>query len=336
MIIERLACLVVFGIAELCIILWGPKHYLLSLRRARSYGRFPFHAFPRSLNEKYHWRKVFDRNPEFVALSDKLALRDWMKGAGVDVAMTPVLWAGASPHALPREMLSGDVMIKPNHASGVCFPMWEKAHADDEPSRATLIAKLNSVLKSDYSRMYGEWGYKNIPPRVFAEKRIGRDGTAINDLKFYMFGRRIERIVHLQDRPDGRYGQVFEPDGLGGFTCLDRFPSVCIGKAEVSFDKVLGPAAILARNLGDPFDHMRVDLLEADGAMWLTEMTIYNQGGHLPNGGEDPDSQISKAWDIRRSWAIRTRSGGLAKRLYLGLLKRALDRADTTRGLPPA
>lgn len=330
-ILEPAVAALVFGIVEMCFIVGHYRLYRESLRRARRFGRFPFHAFPRSANEKFLWRKVFDRDPSFVRLSDKLALRGWLEETGLDLFMARVLWAGFSPHALPEAVLSGDIMIKANHDSGTHFPMWA-----NPPSRDVLVASLERALAEDYSRRRGEWGYTLVVPRVFAEERIGREGMPINDLKFYTFGRRIERIVHIQDRETGRYGQVFEPDGKSGFHRLERAPAVCDGKLVEPLDGVFERAVDLARLLGGPFDQMRVDLLEADGDLFLTEMTIYNQSGHIADGGAYPGSQISRAWDIRRSWAIRTRPGGPATRLYLWFLKRALDRAAASRDLPPA
>ena len=278
-----------------------PKTYWRALRRARAAGVYPFHACPRSMDEKFLWRKIFDRDPCFSRISDKLALRGWLQDSGLDLSMAPVLWAGFSPHALPDEFLTGDVVIKANHDCGTCFMMWR-----DALPRDILTTKLECALARDYSQYAGEWGYKNIVPRVFAEKRIGRDGVAVNDLKFYTFGRRIERIVHIQDQQGGRFGQVFVPDGEGGFDRLNRAPTVCDGMIDVPLEGVFDRALSLACELGAPFDHMRVDLLEADGELFMTEMTVYNQSGYLTEGGADRNSNVSLAWDIRRSWALRT------------------------------
>lgn len=330
--IEPVVAAVVFAFVEVGIIVSHPRLYVRSVRRARSFGRYPFHAFPRSANEKFLWRKIFDRDPLFVRLSDKLELRNFLQETGLDLSMTPVLWAGFSPHAVPQNLMTGDVMIKANHDSGSCFAMWR-----DDLSRDVVVPKLERALERDFSRLSGEWGYKLVAPRVFAEKRIGRSGGYVNDLKFYTFGRHIERIVHIQDRPNGRFGQVFEPDGQGGFHRLERYPSVCDGKVDAPLGHVLTRAISLARDLGAPFDHMRVDLLEAEGQLWMSEMTIYNQGGKITRGGDDPNNPVSRAWDLRRSMAIRRCSGSLGRRIYLALLKRALDRAhDKLPDLSPA
>ncbi|MEL6688759.1 MAG: ATP-grasp fold amidoligase family protein [Pseudomonadota bacterium] len=330
-ILERLLAAIVFAIVELWIIVTHPGTYLQSWRRAREYGRLPFHAFPRSMDEKLTWRKIFDHDPTFTRLSDKLALRDWLQETGVDVKMAPVLWAGFSPRAMPAEFQKGDVIIKANHDSGSTWAMW-----DNPPERDVLIAEMEQALSVDFSRRHGEWGYKGVAPRVFAEARLGKDGVPLRDLKFYTFGRRIERILHSEFREDGRYGQVLVPDGTGGFSRLGRVPWGFDHEMDVPVDDVLPRAVDFARTLAEPFDHMRVDFIEANGELFLAEMTVYTLGGFLPNGGEDPESNVSKAWDITRSWVIRTRSGGPLKRFYLGLLKRAVDRAGVSKNLPPA
>ena len=331
MVVERFLAPIVFAFVEVWILLAHPRTDLQSWKRARGYGRFPFHAFPRSMDEKLTWRKVFDRNPAFTRLSDKLALRDWVCEAGLDIQMAPVLWAGFSPRAIPDELLRGDVMIKTNHDSGSVWPMWH-----NPPDRARLIAEIDRALSVDYSRGQGEWGYKHVTPRVFVEGRVGRAGDAVRDLKFYCCGRRVERILHSEFRADGRHGQVFVPNGAGGFTRQDRVPYGFDHKIDVPIDEVLPRLLELARTLAEPFDQMRVDFIEAGGELYLAEMTVYTLGGYLPNGGEDPKSDISRAWDINRSWIMRTRDGGPLKRLYLGLLKRAVDRAAVSEGLPPA
>ncbi|MEM1234318.1 MAG: ATP-grasp fold amidoligase family protein [Pseudomonadota bacterium] len=329
--LERVFAACVFLAVEIGIVLTAPGYYWQSVQRARSFGRIPFHAYPRSADEKFLWRKLFDHDPRFTLISDKLALRDWIAETGLELRMPRLCWAGLSPRSIPEELWFGDYVVKANHDSGSAIALW-----DDPPARETAIAQLEAALERDYSRAFAEWGYKLIAPRVFVEERVGQAGSPVGDIKFYTFGRRIERIVHIEDRPGGRFGQVFEPDGAGGFYRLERAPAVCDGTLETPLDDVLGRAVEMARALGERFDHMRVDFLEAGGTLYLSEMTVYNQTGYITDGGAFPHMQVSRAWDIRRSFALRTRHGGPFTRLYLGVLKRALDRAGASDGLPPA
>ena len=151
--IERMVAAFVFALVEIGIFVSHPRTYWKSVRRALSFGRYPFHAFPRSAGEKFLWRKVFDHDPTFVRMSDKLEVRNFLQEAGLNLSMTPVLWAGFSPHGLPQNLLTGDVMIKANHDSGTHFAMWH----NELPLNA-VMAQLQVALRRDYSRKFGEWG----------------------------------------------------------------------------------------------------------------------------------------------------------------------------------
>lgn len=324
-----LECLV-FGIAELWIILQGPRFYKQSVKRAVGFGRWPFHAFPRSADEKFLWRKCFDRDPVFTRLSDKLELRRWLAETGAELSMAPVLWSGQRPQDIPQALLTSDVIVKTNHNSG--------GNLSPDPTnldRALIDDKLDRWLSGDYSRICGEWGYKNVPRQVFVEQRIGPKDVPIDDWKFYTFGSHIQRIVHIQNHADRRLGEVFAPTADGEFVRLDRPPRVCTGllggDRPASFDR----AVALARQLGAGFDQMRVDLMEAEGKLWMGEMTIYNQTGYITDGGAFPDTPESQNWDLRRSWFLRTRPGGPFARFYARVLHKALDRAARLRNRPP-
>lgn len=150
-ILEGTVAAIVFAIAELWIIASHPQTYRQTWQRAREQGRFPFLAFPKTVNEKFTWRKLFDHSPIFTRISDKLELRRWLEETGLDLKMTPVLWASFSPRSLPAEFMQGDFMIKANHDSGSAWPMWK-----DPPDNEALVADLEQALARDYSRMSAE------------------------------------------------------------------------------------------------------------------------------------------------------------------------------------
>ena len=58
------------------------------------YGREPSLARPRLFTEKMQWRKLFDLDPRFAILSDKVAARDFIaREIGADY-LPPLLLAG--------------------------------------------------------------------------------------------------------------------------------------------------------------------------------------------------------------------------------------------------
>jgi len=46
------------------------------------------------VNEKFLWRKLFDHDPRFVVLSDKLACKEWVTERAPELAVAKVHWLG--------------------------------------------------------------------------------------------------------------------------------------------------------------------------------------------------------------------------------------------------
>ena len=70
------------------------------------------------LNDKYAWRKIFDRNPAFTELSDKLKAKDHALRTCADVQVAKTLWTGHDAADIPDDILKGNVVVKTNNASG--------------------------------------------------------------------------------------------------------------------------------------------------------------------------------------------------------------------------
>lgn len=58
------------------------------------------------MNEKFFWRKIFDRSPEFIEVSDKLRIRHWLVKNRVDIDSPPILWTGTDPAQIPDDLLA--------------------------------------------------------------------------------------------------------------------------------------------------------------------------------------------------------------------------------------
>ena len=80
-------------------------HPYLVAQYWRTLRRFPDIAVPRDVNEKMLWRKLFDRNPDFVTFSDKLLAKEYVRQRHPDLAQSPVLWSGTDLHDLPKDTL---------------------------------------------------------------------------------------------------------------------------------------------------------------------------------------------------------------------------------------
>lgn len=295
------------------------------LKKRRMVGRFPLVAVPRTLNAKYTWRKIFDHDPRFPVVSDKLAVREFAAKICPDLPAPEVLWVGTDPADIPDSVLKGDVVVKTNHDSGANAFVRGGAY-----NRADIERVMRASLAKNMGRNSHEWGYFEIPRRVFVERMVS-GGPAVEEAKFYTFGRRIELAFRTFDRQGNPLAQLREPDGQGCLRMSEHVP----GAIEVRHDWPLPErweeVVEFARQLGAPFDHMRVDLLTNGPEVYLGELTVYNQGGFHRRFGRDPSLPIARAWDIRRSWFLETPQPGWRGR-YAETLRRFLDaEADDER-----
>ena len=62
----------------------------------RGTGFYPSLIFPTRYTEKIQWRKLFDLNPLYAVLCDKLAVRDVVRERIGPEYLVPLLWTGDS------------------------------------------------------------------------------------------------------------------------------------------------------------------------------------------------------------------------------------------------
>ena len=67
----------------------------------RMHGRAPAILRPRRYAEKMRWRKLFELDPTFVVLSNKLVSRDFIAARIGGGHAAPLLWAGIDPADIP-------------------------------------------------------------------------------------------------------------------------------------------------------------------------------------------------------------------------------------------
>ena len=178
-------------------------------------------------------------------------------------------------------------------------------------------------------------GYFDIPRELFIEREIPPGPDGLGELKFYTFGERITRIVHISGRFDGMRANVWIPDDKGTLQRSEHRAAVAPPDPSRPLPARIDQALQIARRLGSEFDHLRVDLLWDGAQLWLGELTVYNQSGRFPGKeGTDPEAVTAGAWDLRRSAFLRQPPSRGWRALYARALRRALNDPHQVR-LPP-
>jgi len=254
-------------------------------------GYRPDLAQPRTFNEKIGWRILNDRNPLIPLTTDKIAVRDWVAARiGTDI-LIPLLGVWERAEDVAWKSLPQRFVLKASHGWNMNLLVHDKARTDERAARDTAAGWLT---QSHY-RATGEWGYRDIAPRLLAEEMLeGDEGGVPQDLKFHVFGGRVGLIgVH-----HGRYAGARRVTFLD--RSLNRLPVTQGHPAHPDWQPPAGMGDLLriAERLGLDFDYVRVDLYLVGGRPRFGELTHYDSSGCSPYLPGEFDRTLGDMWTL--------------------------------------
>ena len=141
--------------------------------------------------------------------------------------------------------------------------------------RGKVIKHLNQSLKKNIYNKLREWPYKNVIPRIIAEKFITDGNDSLIDYKVLCFDGKPKFIevhegrfkAHTQDFYDAKWNHLPITQG----TPL----SGRIIEKPLCLDEML----ILSRRLAKDMPHVRVDWYFASNKLLFSEMTFFDASG---------------------------------------------------------
>ena len=241
--------------------------YLIAFRK-------PLHLKnPRTFNEKLQWLKLYDRNPEYTRMVDKLEAKKYVAERIGEEYIVPTLGVWDRFEEIDFDALPDQFVLKCTHDSGGLVICKDKKSLDLDAARE----KITACLKENYYWDYREWPYKNVKPRIIAEPYLRDDETGeLRDYKFYTFGGEVKALLIIsgRDTPDAG-GDYFDAE----FHHLDMQWGYKNAKALPSPPKSMEEMIRLAQLLSKSTPELRVDFYEINGKPFFGEMTFFDGGG---------------------------------------------------------
>ena len=287
--------------------------WLLAIRRIcvvyhNTHGFYPSLIFPVRFTEKMQWRKLFDLNPAYSILCDKLAVRDFVRERVGQEVMIPLLWLGDDPNAIPFDTLEPPYILKSTHACGHTIIVEDKALLDETTIRETA----RSWLAWNHGKAFDEPGYVHVPQALLIEKLLlNKDGSAPLEHKVLVFNgtARLIHSVKVAAENRARLASHHTVDWIE--LPWETSPLPPLGHA-LDPPRRLKEFIEIAERLGADFDHVRVDMYECDDKIYAGEMTVYSHSGLHTIAPDAIDSILGAYWKIRLKslralWAIFAR-----------------------------
>lgn len=230
---------------------------------------------PVGFNEKQNWLKLHDIHPEYTKLVDKYEVRSVIKELLGDGYMFPVLGVWDTYDDIDFASLPDQFVLKCTHDSQSVKIVEDKNKIDHKEFRKFY----NGRLKINPFNMGREYPYKNVRPRIIAEKLMVAEG-GINDYKFFCFDGKPVIMFIATERASGDTKFDFFDMNFNHLDIVNIHPQSEKGEIEkpVCFDEMKQIAAKCSQGM----KFVRIDLYEIDGKVYFGEYTFFHGGAFWP------------------------------------------------------
>ncbi len=286
--------------------------WVLSIRRVRAdyrrvTGRAPALLRPRRFTEKMQWRKLFELDPTFAILSDKLAARDFVAARIGPGRQANLLWQGNDPDAIPFDQLVPPYVLKSTHAAGQTIIVRDTAALDIAAARMAA----RGWLAYCHGTATTEPAYVHVPRRLIVERLVQRlDGTPPPERKVYVFA---GRAIFIRTN-------TYDANGLPLFGDLHsrdwtRLPVAWwspVHPVPPPRPTRLTDIISISEQIGAGMSHCRVDIYDCGDTLTVGEVTLYSQSGLVVYSDPAFDFILGAHWPIRwpmlrAFWAVAVR-----------------------------
>lgn len=227
---------------------------------------------PRTFNEKLQWLKLNNRNPLYTKLVDKYEVREYVKDTIGEEYLVPLLGIWDDFDDIDFDKLPNQFVLKCTHDSGGLIVCKDKSKLDIQSARK----KINRCLKFNYYYAFREWPYKDVKPRIVAEKYLEDNKGSLCDYKFFCFNGSAKVWFLISGRSSGDTRcDYYDFEG-------NRLPFVQ-GYPNSDFVITMPPEIMqmktLAEKLTKDMKHCRADFYLVDGRIYFGELTFFDSSG---------------------------------------------------------
>ena len=233
---------------------------------------------PQTFNEKLQWLKIYDRKPIYTTMVDKYEVKNYVADKIGDEYIIPTVGVWDSFDEIDFDSLPDQFVLKCTHDSGGLVICKDKSKLNKEKAKKKIELSLNR----NYYYHGREWAYKDVKPRVIAEKYMeDKNSKDLKDYKFFCFDGKVKAMFIATDR----FTQGVETKFDFYDTNFEHLPftnghpnAECVIEKPKHFEKMKELAEILSKGI----PQIRVDFYEIDDEVYFGELTFFHWSGMVP------------------------------------------------------
>lgn len=254
---------------------WMPDRLYLKLMFRRFMGYSLNLENPQTLNEKLQWLKLYNRRDQLTRLVDKYGVREFVAKTVGEEYLVPVLGVWESFDEIDFGKLPDQFVLKCTHDSGGLVICKDKSKLDLDAARK----KIEKSLKSNYYKLWREWPYKNVPPRIIAEQFLEvSEEEGLPDYKLSCFDGHVDCIMVCVDRHLNDV-KFFFFDKDWNFIRRNHYDDKVPDGFTLPRPEHLEEMIAAAEKLSKGMPYVRVDFYSVKGKVYFGEMTFFPDSG---------------------------------------------------------
>lgn len=249
---------------------------------------------PITLTDKLNWLKLHCKNPEYTRLADKYEVKDYVREKIGNQYVIPLYGVWDHFDEIDFDRLPDSFVLKVTHNSGGLAICRDKKTFDTKEARK----RLEGALNINYYTLSREYPYKDVEPRIIAEKYIPSLGNADSvEYKLSVFNGKVKMITVCKgpahDSFDVRTNDHYDTDGK----ILPFYVNYKNSVPPVPLPPQTEEMIEIAEKLGEDMPYVRVDLYIDKEKVLFGEMTFFTWGGFM--------QFVPKEWDKKLGdWLI--------------------------------
>lgn len=247
-----------------------PTPVFVSLKFKKNLGYNLNLKNPKTYNEKLNWQKIYDHRDIYHEMVDKYKAKEYVSKYIDSKYIIPTYGVWNEFNEVNFSVLPDEFVLKTTHDSGGVVIIHNKNQMD--------LLKVQSIiqksLNTNYFYVCREWPYKDLKPRIIAEKIISEETP--NDYKFFMFNGKFDSVMVCSDRKNGHAKYRFYDRDWNRLMYMkpECEPAGDLSKPD-NFDEMID----IAEKLSEGFPQLRVDLYNVAGKIYFGELTLFDEGG---------------------------------------------------------
>ena len=255
--------------------LWSDETYLKAYHRLIT-GKHLNLENPQTYSEKCQWMKLYYQRPEINEMVDKYEVKKWIADRIGEEYVVECYGVWNSFDEIDFEKLPNQFILKCTKDSGDFVICKDKSTFDRQAAKK----KLEEGLKQNYFYLKREWAYKNVKPRILAEKYMDSLGKPESiEYKITCMGGVVQTVTVCSGIAHATYEQRHNDNYSRDWKRQNWYARYKPTGKDFPYTKEIAEMIRLSEIITKGIPQVRADWYVHEGKIYFGELTFYTWAG---------------------------------------------------------